>query len=229
MATDCHAWREDLSALLDDELAAERTAELRGHLAGCADCREELAALRRADAELAALAAPPLPDDLRARLQARIDAEGSDGAARLPGRAAPRRPRRWGRAPLWAAALAAGVALAWVLVAGPERAPLSPEPLREAPEIARVEPPAPAPVPEAGPEGEVPEPEPVRIAERAEPAPASVPPATELPDTELARVLEEQPAEDLALALEWETVEDLEVIANLELLEALVAMEEGAG
>jgi anti-sigma factor RsiW len=42
----CDAARELLSALVDEELSVEQTRELRAHLAGCADCRRELEALR---------------------------------------------------------------------------------------------------------------------------------------------------------------------------------------
>ena len=38
-----------------------------------------------------------------------------------------------------------------------------------------------------------------------------------------------EPVEDVAVALELDFMQDLDIIANLELLEALVAMEEGTG
>jgi anti-sigma factor RsiW len=42
-------------------------------------------------------------------------------------------------------------------------------------------------------------------------------------------LLDEATPEELSLAFDLDTVEDLEVIANLELLEALMALEEGSG
>lgn len=64
-----------LSALLDDELGAEATAEVEAHVAGCTACRDEVAGLARARAVLRGaprLAAPPtFADDLvRARHRA---------------------------------------------------------------------------------------------------------------------------------------------------------------
>jgi hypothetical protein len=65
-------------AYLDDELAEEELRELELHLRDCAACRgrvdaerEELATLR------AQLAPPPMPDVVRARLAAVLDAEDS--------------------------------------------------------------------------------------------------------------------------------------------------------
>jgi hypothetical protein len=59
-----HHWeerREQLSALLDNELAAAERAELEAHLQSCATCRAELESLRRARALLRALPQPALP------------------------------------------------------------------------------------------------------------------------------------------------------------------------
>ncbi len=73
----CRSYDADYSALLDGELTPEREAELRAHVDSCARCQARLEALRRVDVDLSALPAPPVASDLRARLQARIDAEGS--------------------------------------------------------------------------------------------------------------------------------------------------------
>ena len=56
--------------------------------------------------------------------------------------------------------------------------------------------------------------------------PGAQPPASRLAK---AADLEAASPDELELALELETVEDMEVIANLELLELLVAFEEGTG
>ncbi len=61
---DQHNWeerREQLSALLDNELPAAERAELEAHLQSCAACRAELESLRRASALLRALPQPALP------------------------------------------------------------------------------------------------------------------------------------------------------------------------
>jgi anti-sigma factor RsiW len=68
-------------AFLDDELAGEERHELELHLTECARCRAHLDG-ERADHELvrAALAAPPAPDLLRARVAHALD--GEDRAVR---------------------------------------------------------------------------------------------------------------------------------------------------
>ena len=55
------ALRERLSAYLDGELAPADAAALERHLAECAECRDELAALREVRTLLRALPQPPLP------------------------------------------------------------------------------------------------------------------------------------------------------------------------
>jgi anti-sigma factor RsiW len=59
-----HDWnrqREQLSALLDDELTEHERAALEAHLSTCAQCRAELTSLRRARALVRALPQPTLP------------------------------------------------------------------------------------------------------------------------------------------------------------------------
>lgn len=58
----CEAFIPDLVDAAGNELADERRAALEQHLASCADCREELAALR--DTTLALSATRDEPDDL---------------------------------------------------------------------------------------------------------------------------------------------------------------------
>lgn len=57
-AMDCQSARELLSASVDGQLDEEQAAGLAGHVASCADCRAELAALRALDADLARAFAP---------------------------------------------------------------------------------------------------------------------------------------------------------------------------
>ena len=162
---ECEELGEELSPLLDGELAPERAARVRAHIDGCAHCRAELAALERVDAWLARVPAPAPSEAGLARLRARIA---------TPVAATPLRGRSWSR-PFVGAALAAAAALALYLAVARPRAPVAP-----------------------------PQPEP-RTAELD---------------------LDAAPAEELAVGLELDTAQDLDVIANLDLLEAYVALEE---
>ena len=129
--TRCRSYDDDYSALLDGELPPERAAELSRHVAGCDRCRARLASLRRVDTLVSARAEPPLPADLRAGLQARIEA-GADTDARSK----PARRRRWLEVPAAAALAAAAAALAYLM------APEEPAPREEPVRTART--PAPA-------------------------------------------------------------------------------------
>jgi len=211
---ECASVAEEWSALLDGELAPAREAELRAHLDGCARCQATLASLARVDVLLAGLPVPAANADLYARLRARIDVnEPRDAAPRL---AAPRRRRR-GPA-VAAAAVAAAAALALYLALPRPRGQIAPPP-----ESRVAQAPVPAPVVHA--------PEPAPVVQAPEPAPivearAATPPAPEpVRDPEFDAL----PAEDLALGMDLDTAKDLPVIANLELLERLVALEEGRG
>jgi anti-sigma factor RsiW len=120
----CQGFEEDLSALLDDELAPERAAELRDHVAVCAGCRELLGRLVRVDSALSGAPARPVPASLRARLEASLAADRQAGGAE------PRRAVRaaLGRRPWRAvggmAALAAGVAIYFAFTPAPAPPPL---------------------------------------------------------------------------------------------------------
>jgi len=74
MTLTCDRWREDLSAWLDGELAAELQGPLEAHLKACAGCRRELAQLQALDAALGGLSAPVpprIPEKVLARIQSR--------------------------------------------------------------------------------------------------------------------------------------------------------------
>jgi anti-sigma factor RsiW len=126
----CHGFEEDLSALLDDELAPERAAELRDHVSACASCRELLGRLVRVDSSLSGAPARPVPASLRARLEARL--AGGEAVAE-PKRVvrAPTRRFAW-RALGGMAALAAGVAVYVALTPAP--APPTPLDLQSVPD-----------------------------------------------------------------------------------------------
>lgn len=97
---------QELSALLDGELSRERQDVLRAEIASDPHLQERFDALRSVDAELGGLEAPPLPEDLRARLDLKIRASAHNPRTRPPA--------QWAR-PL-AAALAAGLFAAWLLL-----------------------------------------------------------------------------------------------------------------
>lgn len=67
-----HDWeqREQLSALLDNELGEQERAELEAHLPSCAACRAELESLRRTRNLVRALPQPPLPRSFALPLEA---------------------------------------------------------------------------------------------------------------------------------------------------------------
>jgi len=233
----CIEWDEDLSALVDEELSAEREAELRAHIDSCERCTRRLQELCDVDLSLASLPALEVPGDLAARLAARIEvsqpaASVAEVSAAMPSRprTAPPAPRRRATAVRLAAMAAAAAALllaVWVAVRGPE----APEPV---PPLARAA--APEPRDAATPLEEIaPEPEASSTQQqlgRDEPAPQEQPtaePPIQLAEAglpELADLHEEDVAMLIALeAIELEAAEDFDVIANLELLERLLDAE----
>ncbi len=99
---DCGRMRNELSAYLYDELAAEGSAALEQHLAGCAACRDELASLRETRKLLGHWETPQGGED--PRQLAREIAE----LARAEGRRVPRAGR--GRLLRWSAILSGAAA-----------------------------------------------------------------------------------------------------------------------
>ena len=114
-------WRRDVSLLAAGALDAADQAAVERHVASCAACAADLAALRStlavAAADEACAAEPPVAVEwLRARVHARLD---EAGAAARP---------RAGRA-IWAAGLAgAAAAVAVAILARPVTAPPAPSP-----------------------------------------------------------------------------------------------------
>jgi negative regulator of sigma E activity len=108
---------EQLSALLDGALSPAEERALRDEIARDPALAARLDELARVDAALRAIPARPVPADLRARLQARLDAEASarPQLAAIRG-GAPRRPRLSRRA--WGAGFAAAAAAALAVVIG---------------------------------------------------------------------------------------------------------------
>jgi negative regulator of sigma E activity len=86
----------ELSALLDGALSAPEAAALRAQIEADPALAARFAELAQVDAALRALPARPAPADLRARLQAKLDAESAPrtGLGVIRG-GAPRRRRAW--------------------------------------------------------------------------------------------------------------------------------------
>ncbi|MDR7485420.1 MAG: anti-sigma factor [Armatimonadota bacterium] len=105
-----HRISRQLSAYLDGELSPEEMADVRSHLDRCADCREDLEAIRATKRLLGRLEPPPLPADFAEGLRARL---ARDALRRLAWA-----PARWQWWPRPAAVLLAA-ALAVVLITVP--------------------------------------------------------------------------------------------------------------
>jgi len=202
---DCLPFDEDLSALIDAELNAEREAEVRAHVEGCPRCALRLAALGNVDLALADVPAPEVPADLSRRLAARLASEAPRRAQTAP----PGAERR-GRGLRVAGGLAAAAAVGLAVFLGlPDEEP------ERGPQLARA--PVPA-IPESLPMSVVVDPVVERTAE-VMPEPPSA--------------LADEDLEDLVLMLAVEKLaepDDMGLVANLELVEMLVdlGLPEGA-
>ncbi len=231
--TACATVAEDLSALLDGELAEEREVAVRAHLESCPDCMGRVAALRRVDPALAAAPAPEVPADLRARVDARLSSEkrspresaavgrrkadSAAGGRRQADSAAGRRRRaRWFTHPAMGFAAAAALALyVGVRAVQPAVGPVGPIAVDEsAPQIAGT-------LPESMTSSPQPE---TRALDPLAPSSGSTSGSEWAPVAEVD--LDDVSDEELAMALEFDTIEDLEVIANLDFLVRLLEVEE---
>jgi len=217
-------FEDELSAYLDGELDAEREAGLRAALEHDPRLAARLEALRAVDAGLRALPARPVPGDLRARLQARIEASASGGVTRGRARGgAPLRRRGWRAAPaVAAAALAAAVALVMLVRRPLEELPPERVAREAAPGVPGEGSPRSSREPTPGVPGEPAPAPPVEIAgPRPEPGPDEIAVASDLAAAS---------DEELEIAMDWRLVEeDLAMIEELELLEAMLARERGQG
>ncbi|MFO8006822.1 MAG: helix-turn-helix domain-containing protein [Candidatus Brocadiia bacterium] len=79
----CATNREELSRLAAGELEPEREAELRSHVAGCADCARALTALRRIGRELRLMPRPEPPARLLMETRRLIAEELGGGAPEI--------------------------------------------------------------------------------------------------------------------------------------------------
>lgn len=236
----CLPYDEDLSALLDGELPAERAASLRAHSATCPRCAAELETLRRANERLrAALRAPVPEEDVRiarveTRLRARLAQEAPVGGRQAREREA-RAPRR--RRTRWIVSVGLGLAAAAALGLGllfQARTPVQPEPAALPPVAERPAPPPPQETPPPATQSpqavaELPVVKPAPARPRAPAPPAPEPTARPLPSAPPEVDLASADEEDIELATRLDMLEDFEVIQKLDLLERLRKAEEGAG
>lgn len=105
-----HPEIDELAAYADSEIDVGGAGLVRAHLADCADCAADLAALDQARDQLAGLASPSMPADAIARLDAAIARAGAAppvAATVLPSRTARRTPG-------WATGAAAAAVIALV-------------------------------------------------------------------------------------------------------------------
>ncbi len=86
-----HLTTEQLSTLLDREVAAEEQAQWEAHVSTCPQCQQELAGLRQTLVLLHALPQPPLPRSFALPLEASEPVAIPQAVAPTPIRRAPRR------------------------------------------------------------------------------------------------------------------------------------------
>jgi len=230
---------EEVWALLEGELDEESTLRVEARVESDPLLAARVAGIRRADAMLRGLPAPPLRPGARDELWRRIRSQPRSSLRSFPPLLS---AARRGRAGVWVSAAAAAL-LVWVAVGRidqpvPER---TDEPLDDAPRIGAEEGPPLAVAP--------PDPlEPTDPGAASEPAsgielrpieddrPQQIaaterqPQRADAPTEDLARTKDvaatsddtsEPSEEEILLALELEVLRDLAVIENLELLEAL--------
>lgn len=241
------AEEEALSALLDGELSHEQEEDLRRRIAEDPELAERCAEFAEVGGVLQRLAAPtPNPerlDRIRQGLQARIDAEQAAGAEAQTEAQVIALPVRSRAAFVAAAALAAALALYWVMDPGTDLEPTVSPP---APVLAEVEVVLPAPTlsPSLSPSPDAVDtpslaasPRPAEFGvQEAELLPSAPRMAQEAPEglqpVAVAEPVREStgtgdPAvlpdadEQLAIALDYGMLADFDVISNLELLESL--------
>ena len=93
-----HVDAESLALYAEGQLSRGRTARVRAHLSGCAECGRTAAALASVTTELSQVPVPPLPPAVAARLDAALSAESARRAGPEPAPAPappPRRSPRW--------------------------------------------------------------------------------------------------------------------------------------
>lgn len=210
---------QELSALIDGELTAERAAELNARVASDPELKARLSTLEAVNESLRSLTPPAMPADLRARLQTRI--EGDPEATTQP--ISSETSMGWGK-PL-AAALAAGLIAAWLLLpaSSPDVAQVAIEtPAERVSETITEE--NTEPVTEVAENNTVHDAGVDRVVVNSDNTTKTTTNIDAIDDIE--PMLEEASDHELAIAFELEALRDLDVIQDLDLLEALLAMED---
>jgi hypothetical protein len=116
-----HVDAESLALYAEGQLSRRRTARVRAHLSGCADCAGTFAALTEVTSQLSHVPALPMPSAVAARLDAALSAESARraaGPAPAPAGPPPQPPRR---NPRWSPAalrILAGTAVTLVVAGG---------------------------------------------------------------------------------------------------------------
>lgn len=113
----CHAARELLPELLDRRTSATSHLEARAHVAGCAECQREFAALGQTLDALDTMPTPPPSARLRQNFYAMLAEERRTAAPAGPARHEPR-PARAAGWPVWLAPLAGAALVAMGFLAG---------------------------------------------------------------------------------------------------------------
>jgi hypothetical protein len=90
-----HVDAESLALYAEGQLSRGRTAHVRAHLSGCAECGRTEAALASVTTELSQVPVPPLPSAVAARLDAALSAESAHRSAPEPAPTPPPRRNRW--------------------------------------------------------------------------------------------------------------------------------------
>ena len=94
-----HVDAESLALYAEGQLSRRRTAQVRAHLPGCAECARAAAALAEVTTRLSQVPVPPMPSAVAARLDAALSAESAAPGGRAGRRAGTGRLRRNRRPP----------------------------------------------------------------------------------------------------------------------------------
>ena len=81
----CEKGNELLAGWMDDQLTEAARAEMEAHLAGCAECRQQMEANRQLWVSMGAVPVPPPSDKMPVRFDAMLDTYKQEELSRVPG------------------------------------------------------------------------------------------------------------------------------------------------
>jgi hypothetical protein len=81
----CEKGNELLAGWMDDQLTEAGRAEMEAHLAGCAECRQQMEANRQLWVSMGAVPVPPPSDKMQVRFDAMLDTYKQEELSRVPG------------------------------------------------------------------------------------------------------------------------------------------------